>query len=115
MSHVPQPVSMVTMAGRFRDNRRGMLQVRAMDHNFAELVIDQPPAFGQPGIRTTIAMSGEEKLRSVIDGLRDLANALEGVTDINAWRDYVVDEQQGQRDGAYWWQQYPSEAAEVTA
>lgn len=113
MPHQPIPVSMVTCAGRFRDNRRGILSVQALGPSFAELVIDQPPQFGAPGTRTTIAMSGD-KVAEVAGQLRALADALDHVTDMEAWRQYEPDATQ--RQSPWGWQHYAeAPEGEVTA
>lgn len=99
------PVSMVTVAGRFRDNRRGMLHIKAQGEGLANLVIDQPPAFGMAGQRTTIALADDNgKIGDVVARLRALADALEAVTDVSEWRAHEYDPPEQARP--YWWQDY---------
>ena len=73
-------VSMVVTAGRYRDNRRGVLEVRPMAVDLAEIVIHQPGHFDVPPTTTRIVLSGEHG-RDVIADLRAAADALEAALD----------------------------------
>lgn len=69
------PVQIEAIAGRYRDNRRGMLEVRTTAGDMAEIVIHQPGGFDVPPTTTRIVMSGDH-LTDVVGQLRHVADAL---------------------------------------
>lgn len=70
------PVQIEAIAGRFRDNRRGVLEVRATAEEMAEIVLHQPGAFDVPPTTTRIVMAGAH-LVDVVAQLRHTADQLE--------------------------------------
>ena len=69
------PVQIEAIAGRYRDNRRGVLEVRATSGDMAEIVLHQPGHFDQPPTTTRIVMAGQH-LAEVVQQLRDIADQL---------------------------------------
>lgn len=74
MTHVP--VQVCATAGRFRDNRRGILTVEHEAGDMAALVIHQAGGFDIPPTTTRIVMAGAH-LTACIDQLRAVADQLE--------------------------------------
>lgn len=70
------PVQIEAIAGRYRDNRRGILEVRAIAVDMAEIVLHQPGGFDVPPTTTRIVMAGAH-LVDVIGQLRTIADQLE--------------------------------------
>jgi hypothetical protein len=70
------PVQIESIAGRWRDNRRGVLEVRVTAEDMAEIVVHQPGHFDQPPTTTRIVMAGAH-LTDVIGQLRTVADQLE--------------------------------------
>lgn len=70
------PVQIEATSGRFRDNRRGVLEVRQTAADMAEIVLHQPGGFDVPPTTTRIVMAGEH-LTDVVAQLRHIADQLE--------------------------------------
>lgn len=73
------PVQIEAIAGRYRDNRRGMLEVRTTAEDMAEIVLHQPGGFDVPPTTTRIVMAGAH-LVDVVAQLRTVADQLEAAT-----------------------------------
>jgi len=70
MQHDPLsiPAQVLVTTGRFRDNRRGVIDVHATADGMAEIVIRQAGAFDVPDTTTRIVLA-DSHLRAMIDGL----------------------------------------------
>jgi len=53
------PTQVLTIAGPFRDNRRGSIVVQSDAGDMAEIVITLPPGKDLPGQTTRIVVAGE--------------------------------------------------------
>ncbi len=57
------PTQILTVAGRYRENRGGRLTVQITARDMAEIVIHMPPTFdGAPGAEQRIVFAGENLL-----------------------------------------------------
>jgi hypothetical protein len=70
-------------AGRYRDNRRGMLEVRPTATDMAEIIIHQASGIELPPTTTRIVMAGQH-LVDVVSQLRTMADALESALEADA-------------------------------
>ena len=69
------PVQIEAIAGRFRDNRRGILEVRQTAADMAEIVLHQPGGFDLPPTPTRTALAGDH-LRDVVAQVRGIADQI---------------------------------------
>ncbi len=63
------PAQILTVAGRYRENRGGRLTVQITARDMAELVLHMPPTYdGAPGAETRVVFAGEH-LQGLINAL----------------------------------------------